>query len=126
MEFTRTQTDDGDSTLRLRLDPPELGELVIRLEKSGVKLALRVEAIEPSTLDMLLARGSEIEDQLRRQGSFSSLDFSASLLTEGGTDGSGSQHARDADPHASPLSGSVRSARRSHISLRQNGLSFRA
>jgi hypothetical protein len=60
----RIETQDAD-ILTVRLDPPELGELVIELSKSKEGLSVRVTAREAVTMDMLLARGAEIEAQLR-------------------------------------------------------------
>jgi flagellar hook-length control protein FliK len=126
LEFTRVESPEGESTLRLRLDPPELGELVISMDRSSDKLAVRVEAIEPSTLDMLLARGAEIEEQLRRGSEFSDLDFNASLLADSSADSE--SHRRKWDEL---LDGTSSIGQRpAHVpnrpSITSGGLSFRA
>lgn len=59
--------DGNAESLTVRLDPPELGELTIELERNQDGLSVRVTAREAVTMDMLLARGSEIETQLRQR-----------------------------------------------------------
>lgn len=39
----------NDETLTIRLDPPELGEVLVRIQKSDGGIAIRVAALEPST-----------------------------------------------------------------------------
>lgn len=62
----RGSTSETDR-LTVRLDPPELGEMTIELSKTKDGLAVRVTAREAVTMDMLLSRGSEIEQQLKSQ-----------------------------------------------------------
>lgn len=82
----------NDSQLTLRLDPPDLGELVISLSRSEDGIAVRVTAREPVTMDMLLARGSEIEQQLRGKDlDLSSLEFLSPDFASGGFDRSSQQ-----------------------------------
>ncbi len=50
-----------NESLSVRLDPPELGEMTIQLSKTHEGLAVRVTAREAVTMDMLFARGQEIE-----------------------------------------------------------------
>ncbi len=76
-------------TMTVRLDPPELGELVIELSKTKEGLAVRVTARESVTMDMLLARGNEIESQLRGDSmDLKSLEFlSPGMMSNGSFDG---------------------------------------
>ena len=71
-------------TLTIQLDPPELGELVIELSRTRDGLAVRVTARDAVTMDMLLARGSEIESQLRsKELDLTTLEFLPSNMTGG-------------------------------------------
>ncbi len=66
----------SNDTLSVRLDPPELGEMTIELSKTLEGLAVRVTAREAVTMDMLFARGQEIESHLRGQHmNLKSLEF---------------------------------------------------
>ena len=65
-----------NDSLTVRLDPPELGEMTIELSKTHEGLAVRVTASEAVTMDMLFARGQEIESHLRgQQMNLKSLEF---------------------------------------------------
>ena len=65
-----------NDSLTVRLDPPELGEMTIELSKTHEGLAVRVTAREAVTMDMLFARGQEIESHLRgQQMNLKSLEF---------------------------------------------------
>lgn len=67
---------NGPSALTLRLDPPTLGELIIHLSRNQHGVAVRVTAREPITMDMLLARGHEIESQLmNRELDLTGIEF---------------------------------------------------
>jgi len=69
-------TRHGDSSLAFRLDPPELGELLVRVSRSDEGLALKVTVREPVTLEMLLSRGHQIESGLRGESvDLSELSF---------------------------------------------------
>ncbi len=73
--FERNGARSND-TLSVRLDPPELGEMTIELSKTHEGLAVRVTAREAVTMDMLFARGQEIESHLRsQQMNLKSLEF---------------------------------------------------
>lgn len=72
-------------SLSVRLDPPELGEMTIQLSKTHEGLAVRVTAREAVTMDMLFARGQEIESQLRGQHiNFKSLEFQRADMSDSG------------------------------------------
>ncbi len=74
-----TKSNDEPETLTVRLDPPELGEMTIELSKTREGLAVRVTARESVTMDMLLARGQEIEQHLKNnQVDVASMEFVAS------------------------------------------------
>ncbi len=92
----RNEAASRDSSMTLRLDPPELGELTIHLSRSEDGIAVRVTAREPVTMDMLLARGDEIQDRLRGQDiDVSDIEFFRSELADDGFHGQSEQ--RDAD-----------------------------
>ena len=80
------RSDISDTeTMTVQLDPPDLGEMVIELSKTRDGLAIRVTAREAVTMDMLLARGSEIESQLRgRELDLKTLEFLPPNMTGGG------------------------------------------
>lgn len=126
-------------SLSVRLDPPELGEMTIQLSKTDEGLAVRVTAREAVTMDMLFARGQEIESQLRSQHmNLKSLDFQRSDMTSSsfshGRGQSQQQHTssrrsesplnpiRSGSRGLSPLSTSIRGATPDS----PYGLSFRA
>jgi hypothetical protein len=73
--WERPAAQESES-LTLRLDPPELGEMVIELSKTRDGLAIRVSAREAVTMEMLFSRGHEIESHLRgRDVDLKSLEF---------------------------------------------------
>ena len=85
MEHLERQTTAESDTITVQLDPPDLGEMVIELSKSKEGLAVRVTAREAVTMDMLLARGSEIENQLRGEKiDLRSLEFLSPDMMNGG------------------------------------------
>jgi hypothetical protein len=85
IEHLERQTTAESETLTVQLDPQDLGELVIELSKSKEGLAVRVTAREAVTMDMLLARGSEIENQLRGEKmDLRSLEFVSPDMMNGG------------------------------------------
>ncbi|MCA9035257.1 MAG: flagellar hook-length control protein FliK [Planctomycetaceae bacterium] len=91
-EYVHKQHRTDPSSMTMRLDPPDLGELVIQMSRTEQGLNIRVTALEPVTMDMLQARGSEIEQQLRNsEMGLCSLDF-LSADTNG-------HHGRGHHPH---------------------------
>lgn len=85
IEHLERQTTAESETLTVQLDPQDLGEMVIELSKSKEGLAVRVTAREAVTMDMLLARGSEIEHQLRGEKmDLHSLEFLSADMMNGG------------------------------------------
>ena len=85
IEHLERQATAESETLTVQLDPQDLGEMVIELSKSKEGLAVRVTAREAVTMDMLLARGSEIENQLRGEKlDLRSLEFLSPDMMNGG------------------------------------------
>lgn len=85
MEHLERRTTAESDTITVQLDPPDLGEMVIELSKSKEGLSVRVTAREAVTMDMLLARGSEIESQLRGEKmDLRSLEFLSPDMMNGG------------------------------------------
>jgi hypothetical protein len=85
IEHLERHTTAESETLTVQLDPQDLGEMVIELSKSKEGLAVRVTAREAVTMDMLLARGSEIENQLRGEKmELRSLEFLSPDMMNGG------------------------------------------
>ncbi|MCA9012744.1 MAG: flagellar hook-length control protein FliK [Planctomycetaceae bacterium] len=103
IEHTGVRSQDS---LTIRLDPPELGEMRIELSKTADGLAVRVTACEALTMDMLLARGQEIESQLRsQQMDLKSLEFVRTDLSQQGfSQGQGQQQQQS---HASGRAGNL-------------------
>lgn len=89
--------------LTVRLDPPELGEMTIELSKTKDGLAVRVTAREAVTMDMLLSRGSEIEQHLKSQDlNLKALEFlSPNMMGQG--DSSSSQRRDSAEARESSV-----------------------
>lgn len=85
MEHLERRTTAESDTITVQLDPPDLGEMVIELSKSKEGLSVRVTAREAVTMDMLLARGSEIESHLRGEKmDLRSLEFLSPDMMNGG------------------------------------------
>ncbi|MFO0999763.1 MAG: flagellar hook-length control protein FliK [Planctomycetaceae bacterium] len=85
MEHIERRTTAESDTITVQLDPPDLGEMVIELSKSKDGLSVRVTAREAVTMDMLLARGSEIESHLRGEKmDLRSLEFLSPDMMSGG------------------------------------------
>lgn len=134
----RSGVRQSDS-LSVRLDPPELGEMTIELSKSHEGLAVRVTAREAVTMDMLFARGQEIESQLRGQHmNLKSLEFQRTDMSSSGfSHGQGDSQQQNSSSRRSdnPLN-QIRSGTRGLSSLSTSvrsatpdspyGLSFRA
>ena len=128
----------SNDSLTVRLDPPELGEMRIELSKTVDGLAVRVTACEALTMDMLLARGQEIESQLRNQQmDLKSLEFVRTDLSQNGfSQGQGQQQSnssRRAENLLNQIRSGARNAGPAAISVPRNassdaayGLSFRA
>jgi flagellar hook-length control protein FliK len=127
-------------SLSVRLDPPELGEMTIQLSKTDEGLAVRVTAREAVTMDMLFARGQEIESQLRGQRmNLKSLEFQRTDMSSSGfSHGQGQpQQQNNSSRRSENLLNQIRGGTRS-LSLNSNshprsvtsesnyGLSFRA
>ena len=108
LEHFENQSAQKPDALTVRLDPPELGEMVIEISRASDGLAVRVTAREPVTMDMLLTRGREIEVQLRGEKmDLSSLEF----LSPGMSGGGSSQDPSSRDTSAF-TEGSANSSRR--------------
>lgn len=122
--------------LSVRLDPPELGEMTIELSKTSEGLAVRVTAREAVTMDMLFARGQEIETQLRgQQMNLKSLEFLRADMS--GNQFSQGQQQHEGSRRSENMMNQIRRGSRSSIPAHTNvgrsttpdstyGLSFRA
>lgn len=98
----RGSTSETDR-LTVRLDPPELGEMTIELSKTKDGLAVRVTAREAVTMDMLLSRGSEIEQQLKSQDlNLKALEFLSPGMM-GQSDSSSSQRRDSSETRESSM-----------------------
>lgn len=110
--YLRNDPPESESSLRLRLDPPDLGRLTISFRRSEEGLSIRVEAVEHTTLDMLLARGDDIQQQLQRQHlEMRSLEFGAAAF-DSASGGSTSQHDRSGHSPEPFRNGHIREASR--------------
>ena len=136
MEHIERNGVRSHDTLSVRLDPPELGEMTIELSRTLEGLAVRVTAREAVTMDMLLARGQEIESHLRgQQMNLKSLEFLRADMS-GNQFSQGQQH-NEGSRRSENLMNPVRRGSRSSIPTNTNvgrittpdstyGLSFRA
>jgi hypothetical protein len=59
---------NGDQTVRLNLNPPQLGTLKVRLEWSGERLKIEMLTDRPQVKDLLLASTPELKEALGQQG----------------------------------------------------------
>lgn len=69
-------TSNLEQTLTVRLDPPELGEVIVRLKKSEGGLLMRVTAIEETTQTLLQLNQSELMEAMGEQSGDVTLEFS--------------------------------------------------
>ncbi|MFO0976839.1 MAG: flagellar hook-length control protein FliK [Planctomycetaceae bacterium] len=103
LEHLERGSNSENDRLTVRLDPPELGEMTIELSKTKEGLAVRVTAREAVTMDMLLARGSEIEQQLKSQDlNLKALEFLSPGMM-GQSDSSSSQRRESSDTRESGM-----------------------
>ena len=126
----------SNDTLSVRLDPPELGEMTIELSRTHEGLAVRVTAREAVTMDMLFARGQEIESHLRAQHmNLKSLEFLRADMS--GNQFSQGQQQNEASGRSENMMNQVRRGSRNSSPANTNvgriatpestyGLSFRA
>lgn len=117
IEHMTQNASPGNESLTVRLDPPELGEMLIELSKTKEGLSVRVTAREAVTMDMLLARGGEIESHLRTaKMDLNSLEFLAPGGMNFGT--SGEQSPRERSGRMDEQISGSRRVNRSHGGLR--------
>ena len=74
----RRVNDEGNHEIRVRLDPPHLGELNVLIESGKEGLTVRVVAQTRETLLLLQDQRSSLQDELSRQN-LSISSFTASL-----------------------------------------------
>lgn len=68
VRWVRTRSDQRHSVTTLRLDPPELGKLTLRLELQGDALRLEVEAATPAARRLLSERADVLRHSLEAAG----------------------------------------------------------
>ena len=127
-----------NDSLSVRLDPPELGEMTIQLSKTHEGLVVRITAREAVTMDMLFARGQEIESQLRGQHmNLKSLEFQRGDISNSGFSQGQSQQQNNSSERSENLLNQIRGGTRGVSSVSNShprsvtsdsnyGLSFRA
>ena len=127
-----------NDSLSVRLDPPELGEMTIQLSKTHEGLVVRVTAREAVTMEMLFARGQEIESQLRGQHmNLKSLEFQRGDISNSGFSQGQSQQQNNSSERSENLLNQIRGGTRGVSSVSNShprsvtsdsnyGLSFRA
>jgi hypothetical protein len=74
--MVRELSGDGVKEIRVRLDPPSLGEIRLHVEMDGGEVRIQVVAASPETASMLNDGQSNLRDELARQG-LALGDFSA-------------------------------------------------
>lgn len=57
----------GQQRFTMRLDPPELGKLVVEMERTERGIALRVNAVDPATLGLIQSSVDELNSNLTNQ-----------------------------------------------------------
>ncbi|MBC7968509.1 MAG: flagellar hook-length control protein FliK [Fuerstia sp.] len=119
--FERNGARSNDS-LSVRLDPPELGEMTIELSRTHEGLAVRVTAREAVTMDMLFARGHEIESHLRgQQMNLKSLEFLRADIS-GNQFSQGQGHGQDQSDASRRSEKQMNQARRGSRSFNSAGI----
>jgi flagellar hook-length control protein FliK len=87
---------DGRETLRVQLNPRELGLIDIQLEFDGGRLRARISAEKPETLDQLSKDSKQLERALQEAG----LDVDSQSLEFSLNDGGGAQAQDDGQNRA--------------------------
>lgn len=59
----------GQQRFTMRLDPPELGKLVVEMERTDKGLTMRVNAVDPATLGLIQTSLEELNSNLSQQDS---------------------------------------------------------
>lgn len=112
-EVVRGAVIEGDTEVRLRLDPPELGTLDIRIERQDGAVRIRVEASQsaarelieralPALQQALEARDVRV-DRLEVRGVAAGDVADRSMTEQGGQFGRGSQPQQDGAPEWSSV-----------------------
>jgi flagellar hook-length control protein FliK len=92
----QTQAASGNSVVRIRLSPPELGEVRVQLQQTSAGIVARVVADHQSAAQTLQQSAGDLRRALESSGvSLLQLDIGASDGESGATtsDGSGSEGA---------------------------------
>lgn len=85
-----TSVVDGQERFTMRLDPPELGELVISMRRTASGIELHVEAADPATMNLIQNGIDQMKSDPERSGSvFQQLNIDVT------TGGHGSGHPAD-------------------------------
>jgi hypothetical protein len=66
--MVRELSGDGVKEIRVRLDPPSLGEIRLHVEMDGGEVRIQVVAASPETASLLSDGQSNLRDELARQG----------------------------------------------------------
>ncbi|PKN82165.1 MAG: hypothetical protein CVU47_03960 [Chloroflexi bacterium HGW-Chloroflexi-9] len=103
---------NGDTEVRLRLDPPEMGSLEIHIERQDGAIRIRVEATLASARDVIeqalpaLQQALEARDMRVDRLEVRTMSESAtgrSMTEQGGQPGGGRQPQQDGPPEWSPV-----------------------
>ena len=85
----RTRSSGKQVVARIRLDPPELGQVRVHLRLNGNTLRVRLATQTAEARDTLLSRSSDLQSALERQGiQVQRMDF-VSPAGSSGSDASG-------------------------------------
>jgi len=92
----RAQLRDGRSELTLRLDPPSLGTVHMRVVAQGSAMTAHLEASLEASRDLINANLPVLKDALAGMG----IDISHFSVTVGGGERDGAAHGQAAQQHA--------------------------
>lgn len=100
-----TSVVNGQERFTMRLDPPELGELVISMRRTADGIELHVDAADPATMNLIQNGIDQLKGDSERAGSiFQQLNIDVT------TSGQGSGHTSDQRRSATPSETSDRIA----------------
>lgn len=71
------QANTKDSSFTVRLDPPELGEVVVNLKKSEGGIVMRIAAVEKSTQTLLELNQFDLSQAMTENGQDVTMEFTS-------------------------------------------------
>ena len=94
-------TGAGHATLVVRLDPPELGPVLVRVVLRAGTVSVTCRSADPGAVGVLQQQRGDLRDLLRREG-FDLADYDVRQQPDGPAGGETPADRRGADPDARP------------------------